>query len=240
MLLAQLSDPHVDEDDPAAAAALERAVRAVRELRPAPDAVLVTGDVAEHGAPGEYARARELLGPVHVLAGNHDDPGALRAAFGAGDDIRCAGYRLLLCETRVAGRDDGRLDVERLAARLAQDGDTPTIVAMHHPPVLVGIDALDAIGLPEEDRQALAAVLTKAPQVRRVIAGHVHRSASGVLGGRGVVTCGSTYRQARLELEGDALELTPDEPAGYALHFDVGGELVSHAVSLGASAKRFA
>jgi Icc protein len=240
MLLAQLSDPHVDDDDPDAVAALERAVRAVRDLRPAPDAVLVTGDLAEHGSPTEYARARELLGPVHVLAGNHDDPDGLTHAFGAADDVRVAGYRLVLCETRVAGRDDGRLDTERLAARLAQDGYTPTIVAMHHPPVLVGIDALDAIGLPSSDRDGLTALLRASPQVRRVIAGHVHRSASAVLGGCGVVTCASTYRQARLDLEGDALELTLDEPAGFTVHVQAGEELVSHAISLCESAKRFA
>jgi 3',5'-cyclic-AMP phosphodiesterase len=229
MLLAQLTDPHVSDDDPAAAAALGRAVLAVLALRPAPDAVLVTGDLADHGSPMEYARVRELLAPlpmpVATLAGNHDDP----EAIGQVEELRAAGYRILLCETAQPGRDDGRLDVERLAARL---DDTPTIVATHHPPLLTGIDALDAIGLPAEDRAALAGLLSRAPQVRRVVAGHVHRSASGTLGGCGVVTAGSTYRQARLELETDALELTPDEPAVYALHADVAGELVSHVVNL--------
>ena len=56
------------------------------DLRTAPDAVLVSGDVGEHGDPAEYALARELLAPlpmpVHVLAGNHDDPEALSEAFG--------------------------------------------------------------------------------------------------------------------------------------------------------------
>jgi 3',5'-cyclic-AMP phosphodiesterase len=229
MLLAQLTDPHVSDDDPGAAAALRRAVGAVLELRPAPDAVLVTGDLADHASPTEYERVKELLAPmpmpVATLAGNHDDP----AAFDGVDELRAGGYRILLCETWQPGRDDGRLDVERLAARL---DDTPTIVAMHHPPLLTGIDALDAIGLPPEDRAALARLLERAPQVRRVIAGHVHRSASGTLGGCGVVTAGSVYRQARLELETDALELVRDEPAVYALHADVRGELVSHVVSL--------
>jgi 3',5'-cyclic AMP phosphodiesterase CpdA len=229
MLLAQLSDPHVDDDDPGAADALARAIRSVLELRPAPDAVLLSGDLAEHGSPTEYARLRELLAPlpmpVAAIRGNHDDPEAVEGAR----ELDVAGYRLVLCDTRRDGRDDGRLDVERLKARL--DG-TPTIVAMHHPPLLIGIDGLDAIGLPPEDRAALAEVLAAAPQVRRVVAGHVHRSASGTLGGCGVVTCGSVYRQARLELETDALELVPDEPAVYALHADVRGELVSHVVSV--------
>jgi 3',5'-cyclic-AMP phosphodiesterase len=229
MLLAQLTDPHVSDDDPGAAAALGRAVAAVLELRPAPDAVLVTGDLADHASPTEYERVRELLArlpmPVATLAGNHDDPAALDGA----DELRAGGYRILLCETAQPGRDDGRLDVERLAARL---DDTPTIVGMHHPPLLTGIDALDAIGLPPEDRAALAALLQSAPQVRRVIAGHVHRSASGTLGGCGVVTAGSVYKQARLELETDELQLVADEPAVYALHADVRGELVSHVVTL--------
>src|SRR5690348_12220 len=229
MLLAQLTDPHVSDDDPGAAAALGRAVGAVLELRPAPDAVLVTGDLADHGSPSEYASVRELLAPlpmpVATLAGNHDDPVALDGV----DELRTGGYRILLCPTAQPGRDDGRLDVERLASRL---DDTLTIVAMHHPPLLTGVDALDAIGLPPEDRTALAELLAHAPQVRRVIAGHVHRSASATLGGCGVVTAGSTYRQARLELETDALELVAGEPAVYALHADVRGELVSHVVSL--------
>jgi Icc protein len=229
MLLAQLSDPHVNDDDPGAAEALARAVRAVLQLRPRPDAVLVSGDLAEHGSPTEYERVRELLAPlpmpVATIPGNHDDPDALDGAA----ELAFAGYRLVLCDTHVDGRPDGRLDVERLGARL---DDTPTIVAMHHPPLRVGIDALDAIGLPAEDRSALAELLDGAPQVRRVVAGHVHRSASGILGGCAVVTCGSVYMQARLELETAALELSPDEPAAFALHADIGGDLVSHVVAL--------
>jgi 3',5'-cyclic-AMP phosphodiesterase len=172
---------------------------------------------------------RELLAalpmPVVAIPGNHDDPEAVN---GAGE-LTVAGYRLVLCDTHVDGRPDGRLDAERLHARL---DEMPTIVAMHHPPLLTGIDALDAIGLPAEDRAALAEVLKRARQVRRVVAGHVHRSASGTLGGCGVVTCGSVYMQARLELETDALELSPDEPATFALHADVGGQLVSHVVPI--------
>ena len=87
-VLAQLSDPHlrVGADDRGAARALETAVAAVLDLRPAPDAVLVSGDLGERGEPDEYSRARELLAPlpmpVHVLAGNHDDAEAWRRRSG--------------------------------------------------------------------------------------------------------------------------------------------------------------
>jgi Icc protein len=86
-LLAQLSDPHVRvDDDGASARALAAAVHSVLELRPAPQAVVVSGDLADGAATGEYERLRELLEPlpmpVHVLAGNHDDRDALREHFG--------------------------------------------------------------------------------------------------------------------------------------------------------------
>ena len=86
-MIAQLSDPHlrVGPDDQGSATALERAVAAVLELGPLPDAVLVTGDIAEHASAEEYELARRLLAPlpmpVHVLPGNHDDPAAMREHF---------------------------------------------------------------------------------------------------------------------------------------------------------------
>src|SRR3954470_22922356 len=77
-VLVQLSDPHirVGPDDQGSARALAAAVERVLALADRPDAVLVSGDVADSGAEAEYQRARELLAPldmpVHLLAGNHD------------------------------------------------------------------------------------------------------------------------------------------------------------------------
>jgi 3',5'-cyclic-AMP phosphodiesterase len=118
-VIAQLSDPHlrVGPDDQGSATALAGAVAAVLELEPLPDAVVVTGDLAEHAAASEYARVRELLAalpmPVHVLPGNHDDPGAMREHFPLDGDgpyaftTRCGPLRLVACDTSRRGRDDG-------------------------------------------------------------------------------------------------------------------------------------
>jgi Icc protein len=217
-MLAQLSDPHVHDDD--SAAALAAAVRSVLDVRPLPDAVRVSGDLAEHGTAAEYERVRELLAPlpmpVHALPGNHDDRETLRAYFGGTVTAEVGGLRLIACDTTQPGRDDGSLDVEWLAARLAES-DAPTIVAMHHPPVPIGIPALDRIGLPEADRAALAGLLARSPHVCRVIAGHVHRTVFAVLGGCGVVACPSTHRQARLAI-GAAELVMVDEPPAFAVH----------------------
>lgn len=226
-MIAQLSDPHMrlPPDDEGAGEALAAAVRAVLALDPLPDAVVVTGDLADGARPEEYARVRELLEPlpmpVHVLPGNHDDP-----AVAEGDWVVRAGeLRLIGCDTTIPGRDDGELDLDWLAARLVEDRATPTIVAMHHPPILTGIGGLDAIGL--TNRAALGALLERSPQVRRVIAGHVHRGAFGVVGGCGVVACPSTNLQAKLEIGTEGFTIVREPPA-FAVHVLLDGELVSH------------
>ena len=54
-------------------------------LDPRPHAIVITGDLAEHGHPGAYAHLRDLLEavpvPVHLVAGNHDDRAAMLDVF---------------------------------------------------------------------------------------------------------------------------------------------------------------
>jgi 3',5'-cyclic-AMP phosphodiesterase len=210
--IAQLSDPHirVGPDDQGSAAALAKAVDAVLALTPLPGAVVVTGDLADHAAPAEYQRFHELVAPlpmpVHVLPGNHDD-----LDWAGPHTVDCDGTRVVLCDTHVQGRDDGHLDLDWLAGELSTAA--PTIVAMHHPPILVGIGGLDAIGLPEDERAGLAELLARSPHVVRVVAGHVHRTAASTLGGCQVTTCASTNLQAKLELGAPGFTIVPEPPA---------------------------
>ena len=212
-IVAQLSDPHirVGPNDQGSAAALEAAVRSVLALDPRPVAVLVTGDLADGSTPAEYARFRELLAPlsmpVHVIPGNHDQ----ELDWEGPRAVDCGDLRVVLCDTMRPGRDDGHLDLDWLAAELATT--EPTIVALHHPPVPIGIGGLDAIGLPASERAGLAALLGRSPHVLRVIAGHVHRTAFASLGGTPVATCASTNLQARLEIGSDGFTIVPEPPA---------------------------
>jgi 3',5'-cyclic AMP phosphodiesterase CpdA len=209
--IVQLSDPHirVGPDDQGSAAALTKAVDAVLALTPLPIAVLVTGDLAEHAAPAEYERFHELVAPlpmpVHVLPGNHDD-----LDWAGPHSVDCDGTRVVLCDTHIPGRDDGHLDLDWLATQIT---DGPAIVAMHHPPILTGIGGLDAIGLPEHERAALAELLSRSPRVTRVVAGHVHRTAFATLGGCAVTTCASTNLQAKLEIGSPGFTTVPEPPA---------------------------
>jgi Icc protein len=235
-VLAQITDPHVDvgPGDEGSAAALAAGVAEVLALDPAPDAVVVTGDLAEHASAAEYARVAELLTPlpmpVHVIPGNHDDRDALRAQFPsppAGYAVDVGRFRLVACDTSVPGEVAGRLDLVWIEAQLAQDGERPVVLAMHHPPLVVGVPVLDDWGLPEADRLGLAELLRLFPQVRRVVAGHFHRTAFGVLAGCGVAVCPSVHLQARLEIGGHDFELVREPPA-IALHVLEGDGVVSH------------
>ena len=224
LLFAQISDPHIRLDDDASQPALAAAVERVLTLRPAPVAVLVTGDIANSGDPAEHARADELLGPLTMpvlkLAGNHDLLGA-RLQYVA----EAGGFRIVVCDTSQPGRDDGALDVEWVAAQLVPD--IPTVIAMHHPPLVTGMAWVDDIGLPALDVAALATLLQRSPQVKLVVGGHIHRAATTVLGGCAVVTCASTNIQGRLDFEATEMVLAA-EPPSILVHAWLGAEFVTH------------
>lgn len=243
-LLIQLSDPHIGaswgDGDPVAKFAA--AIDGVLALERSPDAVLVSGDLADHAADGEYEELRALLGrieaPLYVLPGNHDDRDALRRHFGVpgagGEPVQYAvelgPMRLVVLDTTVPGQDGGRLDDGRLNwldAELEAAPGVPTVVAMHHPPFAIGIPAWDAIGLPPADRQRLGEILCRHPHVQRVVAGHVHRAIAAELAGRPVLSVPSTYVQGLLDFGATELELS-DDPPGFGVHALVDGKLVSH------------
>ena len=82
-LIAHVSDIHVDAGERSAARA-GRVFRYLAGLPSPPDAVIVTGDIADHGAEAEYERVRglvKLTSPVLWCPGNHDDRGPYRKAL---------------------------------------------------------------------------------------------------------------------------------------------------------------
>jgi Icc protein len=243
--LAHITDPHVGDDE--SARALADAVRAVAALDPAPDAVLLSGDLVDDPTPEAYERVRDLLAPlpmpVRVLAGNHDDRDRLRACFdgapgGAGDPYqyvtRVGPWRLIACDSTVPGQIPGSLDGGRLdwlEAQLDEDRETPAIVAMHHPPLLTGIAEFDELGFAAEEIDALGDLIARHPQVQRIVCGHVHRTIVGNLAGRPIFVAPSVYLQALLDIGGRMALVR--EPPGFGLHVEVDGGVTSHVQPIG-------
>jgi len=237
----QLTDPHIGAQwSTRAASTLGAVVAAVGELLGrAPDAVIVTGDVASTPTDGEYAEARAILdglgAPLYPVPGNHDDGAGLLRHFAtpSGTTSYAAGLgpvRLVALDTTRPDDAGGRLDparLEWLEATLAEDASTPTLLAMHHPPLVTGIPTMDAIGIADGERRALADILARHPQVQVIACGHVHRAIVGRLDAATVLVLPSTDMQLALDFTPGELRFVPDPPC-FAIHILLDGRIVSH------------
>src|SRR5512147_1866781 len=155
MLIAQMSDTHIKPKGELAmgrvdtALHLARAVAHVNALSPAPDLVLITGDLTDAGKPEDYAHLRAILMPlsmpIYLIPGNHDARDALRGVFADHHYLPADGFlqyviddgplRLIALDTLTPGAPHGELCATRLGwleARLAESA-RPTIIFMHHP-----------------------------------------------------------------------------------------------------------
>jgi Icc protein len=224
------------------AARAERVMGYLADLPRPVDAVLVTGDVADHGSAAEYRAARQVLRsetPVLACPGNHDRRADFRRVLLNGPDgddrpvnqvHSVAGVTLALCDSTIPGRDDGRLADERidwLDTALGGAPDGPALVAMHHPPVALGIPFADDIR--QRDGRRLEEVLRRHPQVVAVLCGHAHTAASTQFAGRPLVVAPGVASTAMLPVErpeGPVLDI--DLPAAVTFHVLDGGRLTSH------------
>jgi 3',5'-cyclic AMP phosphodiesterase CpdA len=247
-VVVQLSDPHIGATwaggDPVGG--LATAVASIRRLRPAPDALLLTGDLADTLADSEYALLRDLLegidAPWYALPGNHDDRDRVRRHFAIPGEpgtpvqyaVEAGDLRILMVDSTRPGADAGEFDAGRLAwleQALSADPTTPTLLAMHHPPLVTHVPALDALALAAGDRAALAEVVQGHENVMLIIAGHVHRAISGELAGRRVLSAPSTYVGFEFDIGAERIDDVPTPP-GYVVHVLRDGELASHVVAL--------
>lgn len=225
---------------------LEAVIEAVRALPSRPDAILVSGDLTDAGAEAGYRLAREMLArleaPLHVIPGNHDDRARLREAFGlpgAGSEpinysVQVGDLRLVAFDSIVPGQDPGDFPPEQLRwldRELAAEPLAPTLLALHHPPLATGIAEWDAINLLAPQRDVLADVVARHPQVLAIAGGHLHRIAASALAGRPVLAAPSTYWQVSPDFEEEDKYRVVDCP-GFAIHALRCGELYSQAESV--------
>ncbi len=247
-VIVQLSDLHLQAGSQGAAGALRlsRAVQLVASLRPRPEAVLLSGDLADEPSAEAYAQAHALLEPLgmalHAIPGNHDDRDMLRARFGPqgprpGAPVRfaveCGALRLVGLDSSVPGAVGGALGEEQLAwleQTLAAEPARPTLLALHHPPLMTGIAAMDSIALAGADSVRLEEILAGHPQVRTVTCGHVHTTMATSFAGRPLLVCPATSSAIRLDLRpDDAIPFaTTGAPVGFAVHVLIDGRLLSH------------
>ncbi|MFF3829589.1 metallophosphoesterase [Streptomyces sp. NPDC002458] len=240
MLLAQISDLHLDGTE----RATRRAVRVMDHLRALPrpvDAVLVTGDIADHGAEAEYEEAARILAapfPVLPCPGNHDvRPAYRKALLGEAPEggpvnrvHHIAGVAILMCDSTIPGRDEGRLDERTLAWIDSTLAGLPegrrALIAFHQPPVELHHPLPDS-GMLERPGD-LAALLDAHPRVAAVLTGHAHTAAASVFAGRPLIVGPAITWTLRMPWEGDR-PADREQPPGLAFHvLGDDGRLTTH------------
>ncbi|WP_327751894.1 phosphodiesterase [Sphingobium sp. SJ10-10] len=252
MLIAQITDIHLGFDPGNPGELNRQRLDMVLDRLTAgpnrPDLLLVTGDLTDRGDRESYARLAEALAPcrfpVHLCVGNHDLRDPFRAQFPNVPDafgfiqyaIDLDGLRILVLDTLEEGRHGGAFCAIRAAwlrARLAEKPDVPTIIAMHHPPVELGIDWMDTASQ-EPWVARFTQAMCAADQVKAIVCGHVHRPVMTLWQGRQVTVCASSSPEVALDFRPINPDATDDramivaEAPGLAFHRWDGERLVTH------------
>ncbi|GLX37089.1 3',5'-cyclic adenosine monophosphate phosphodiesterase CpdA [Streptomyces roseochromogenus] len=245
IVIAQLSDVHLDGGTRAA----ERTRAVLEYLDALPydlDAVLVSGDIADHGTEAEYEEARKALATRHpavVCPGNHDERVAFRRVLLGREEpsaepvdqvLRGEGFVLAVCDSSVPGKHEGYLEDSTLAwldgILTGTPHEVPVLVAFHHPPVPLHTPYVDGIRQFGEER--LAALAERHPHLLAFLCGHAHTAAATTFAGRPLLVAPGVVSTLRLPWEtqtdpGHHVHL--DEPPAVAFHV-IGddGRLTTH------------
>ncbi len=262
MLIAQISDSHIAAPDKLTygivpmAQNLARCVDHINRLMPKPDLVLMTGDVANDWRQDQTELAKSILDglhcPYYVVPGNHDDRAVIWDVFGgAACPAKPDGFinyvidgfpvRMIGIDTLESGQSGGVLCDTRLgwiADRLADDQTTPTVLFMHHPPLKLAVPETDVDGF--VGSEALGALISNAPNVKRILCGHIHLLTHTLWNGTIVTTAPSMGMQLALDLtQAKPSKFLKTDP-GYVLHhLTADNHLVTHCISVDGNDTRY-
>ena len=203
MVLVQISDPHVVDSNELCYnrvptnELLRAAVKRINTLSICPDAVIITGDLTDHGTANEYQAFRDIINELECdkffVLGNHDDRDVFLEFFPNYKLLtqQCAPFvqyandshpiRLIGLDTTTCSQLHGELCTIRLRwieETLRSNQNQPTIIFMHHPPFMTGIRSMDRSGL--QGAAEFLKIISCNPQVIRVVCGHIHRSIDNV------------------------------------------------------------
>ncbi|MER7518437.1 metallophosphoesterase [Streptomyces sp. NPDC126499] len=240
IVIAHLSDIHVD-GGPRSRERTRATMEFLDSLAYDFDAVIVTGDLADHGTESEYRWIRDHVltsrHPVLTCPGNHDRRDAFRRVLLGAEPsspeapvnqmLRADGFVLALCDSSVPGKDEGLLEDETLAwleAELARTPEgTPVFVGFHHPPATLGIPFVDGIRQFGEDR--LAELVRRHPSVTAFLCGHSHTAAATTFAGRPLLVAPGVVSTSKLPWEQTA------GPSDYVYRDEMAPSLAFHLLS---------
>ncbi|MEQ9862934.1 phosphodiesterase [Pectobacterium cacticida] len=247
MKLIQLSDLHLTAQDGNLHGRdprqqLRAAIADINARQRDADLVVISGDLSDDGSASSYAFLASALArlqiPWRVTLGNHDDRAMFLAQFplladenGFVQSVTTVGnHCAILLDSLQIGDVAGTLCSARLAwleRQLQAASGKNVFLFLHHPPMPIGLPALDGVRLVSEAAEALFQVCQRYGNVRHISAGHVHRPASGAWRGISFSTVRGTNHQSALRFAA-GFEVSLEEPQyaifltsedGHTVHF---------------------
>ncbi|MEM7193630.1 MAG: metallophosphoesterase [Pseudomonadota bacterium] len=193
---------------------LSNAIGELGKLRPKPDAIIVTGDVAEVGSVRTYKRFKNLLSdvevPVYTLPGNHDDYSNMQAELNS-DVFHCVSsaviqrWAFLFVNSQVEGHSHGFVDpagFTELERNLEKYRQHPVLIALHHTPLKV----CPSSGCQLWNSDEFTSLLNRYTNVKGVIAGHTHTDTVLSVGSHIQITTPSVFAHVKHAQTGESAD----------------------------------
>jgi Icc protein len=169
---------------------LQSVIDDMHQNEPADSIIVATGDLVQDPVADAYQRLKSRLNKsqmrYYLLPGNHDNAALARKTLNK-DNSWCVGqhvsgeWLMLFLDTSQQPEQSAGLlskaELSRLERTLAVSDKRHVMLFLHHPPVSIGSQWLDRIGLMNGDD--LFAITDRFPQVKGMVFGHIHQSFEG-------------------------------------------------------------
>ncbi|RXJ72374.1 phosphodiesterase [Veronia nyctiphanis] len=220
MKLIHLTDPHIVPEHETLFGLkpyqrLRLAIDSINREHGDADLVVITGDLTHKGQPEAYQLLKQelsnLLPPLALLPGNHDDNGYLCEYFpelqtDSEDFIQrrltLPAGELILLDTTIPGTHIGHYGEQKrkwLEAELKASHGRDVYLFAHHTPFDMGLKPLDNLRIPDVDAAPFISLLRQHSNIKHYFFGHLHRPLSGSFHGIPFSTLRGTAHQVWLD-----------------------------------------
>jgi Icc protein len=222
---------------------LAAAVAAIRKQAPAPDLIVLGGDLTEDGEHANYQALldlfKDLKVPVHTVLGNHDSLVGFRKTvqptrgpdFPGYYSFDLQGVHFAMLYTACTGKEFGRLEEKQLLwlnEDLHRNSQKQVLVFLHHPPFDTGVGWLDKLKLANADG-FWEIIPPYSRNILGVFAAHLHLQHTCLYRGVVAATCPAVSFQFSGSADSPRGGLS-EEPPGFNLIDLAGGSLALRTV----------